>query len=205
MRHLVAFACLVLCTGTTSAVLAQGVDDSARSGQGTEDAASLGEVLQSFETLPLVLKPGQTVRVRDESGRMTRGTVVSISNDQLVVDDVRVRRGFFRQRREERIYARDSVARIDLVDSVWNGAAIGAAIGIGALAWSIQHARATNSDGLEVWFIGGPVFTLATTIGVLIDARINRPVYERLSQAPRVRLRPLLLRDAKGISAQVRF
>jgi hypothetical protein len=89
--------------------------------------------------LPLVLKIGKKIMVRDENGRSSEGSVVSISDKQLVIS----RQGFF-LRRMEYTFARDVVRRIDLVDSTWDGGGIGAAAGLGL--WGLSHAweRATT-------------------------------------------------------------
>ena len=121
----------------TSAALAQDPGGQTSAVEDSQKPAGSREAPTSFEALPLTLKVGQRIIVREESGRTTRGKVVSISDDQVVIGDVFVRRWsnlWSRPRREEHAVGSASVTRIDTVDSVWNGAVIGAAVGVGTLA-----------------------------------------------------------------------
>jgi len=106
---------------------------------GAADTASETPEVQaataSFEALPALLTPGQKVNVRNTAGRATRGKVVSISDNQLVIARRRGPFAFFR-RPEDVTFAVDVVGKIDIVDSTWDGAAIGTAAAIGLWRWT---------------------------------------------------------------------
>jgi hypothetical protein len=136
MRCLLASTILVLSTILPSASFAQSAAGQTAAGEGIEKVR--GSLSTSFDDLPLVLKIGKKIMVRDENGRSSEGSVVSISDKQLVIS----RQGFF-LRRMEYTFARDVVRRIDLVDSTWDGGGIGAAAGLGL--W-VAVARLGASD-----------------------------------------------------------
>ena len=74
-----------------------------------------------------LLNVGQEIKVKEEAGRSVRGKVVSISSSQLVVARRQFPFPYFRLRKEE-VFTEDVVKSVDSVDSVWNGAVIGAAV-----------------------------------------------------------------------------
>ena len=161
-------------------------------------------VTQSFAALQTLLNVGQEVKVREEAGRSVRGKVVSISSSQLVVARRQFWFPYFRPRKEE-VFAEDVVESVDIVDSVWNGALIGAAGGAPFLVHAIlQFDRDENLSGLPLMLYGLPAIMMGVTFGSVIDGRINQTIY-RQTQTPRVTLAPVLGRDQKGIVAHVRF
>ena len=167
--------------------------------------------MASFDALHAILDTGCEVVVRDAAGRKTRGRVSSISDDQIVI----FREGatpFLRliNPAVERRFPVDSVTRIDMVDSTWNGTFIGAAVGVG-LAFGISRWEETavpnsnNLKGLGTLVFGGLSIVVSSAVGHLIDLSMNAPIYERPSQTPRISFVPLLGRERIGLMARVHF
>ena len=109
-------------------------------------------VTDSFGELALILEPGYQVVVWDEAGRKTQGRVLSISGEEVVVTRRRRFLGFFRSP-EELVFGADSITRVEIVDSTWNGAFIGAAVTLGAVA-VITEIDCTPSCDDEYWRSG---------------------------------------------------
>lgn len=130
-------------------------------------------VSEAFNALQGFLAPGVEVIVTDEAGDKTRGWVSSISDEQMAV--FFEERAAFSRRPAERIFAADSIARIDAPDSTWNGALIGAVVGVG-LALAIYSAR---SEGCNVpglcpgAVLGGAAALVSVGVGGVIDHRIS--------------------------------
>jgi hypothetical protein len=183
-------------------------------------------VTDSFEALQPLLGSGYEVVVTDDSGRVRRGKVVSVSGDQLVMSSpvaagtweallpiywavdvgVVVKRQIFRS--GDRVFAGGSVRRIDIVDSTWNGTAIGAAVGAGLVAGVYQwERRQPESSQKGLWTALAVVLGFPTSlrIGHVLDRAINEPIYERPSRRARISVSPWLGRDVKGVIAQARF
>jgi hypothetical protein len=194
IRFLAPFTALLLSALVTSSALAQDVN------------AAPGP----FEALPLVLKVGRTIKVRDHAGRATRGKLVSISADHLVVARRQYPFPYFRPR-DERTLAKDAVRSIEIVDSWWNGALIGALVGAGVLAASIEFQCSSSSacDNFgrrRRWEVGKYLFIPAGAfLGCQLDGLINRTIYEDRPGAPKITLVPWFERDAKGVLLHVRF
>ena len=87
-------------------------------------------VTESFDALTSILDPGYEVVVRDEAGRKPRGRLLSISGEEVVVSRRRI--GLLWSPKKV-MFAVDSIARVDIVDSTWDGIAIGAAAGVGVV------------------------------------------------------------------------
>ena len=198
MRTLSGFTVLFLCTVAISpAVLAQDVNGQISGAKQAQQAAGARQaVASSFEALRPVLKVGQEVKVRDESGRTTLGKVVSISSDQLVIS----RRRFFR--RSVKVAFGEDVARtIHVVDSALDGLLLGMTPGLIASWVSCGSRSASNLCGL----VPLGMLVIGMPVGVAIDEAITKRVYDRQSQMPRVTISPLLGRDQKGVVARVYF
>ena len=163
-------------------------------------------VTESFEALNAILDPGYEVVVWDEAGRKTRGRVVSISGEEVVV--TRRRRFFGRFRSlEELVFGADSITRVEIVDSTRNGVAVGAAVGTG-LAFGLWTAALHTNDFGEAFlyaYLAGGALVFGPIAGHDIDLAINESIYERPSPAPRVTVAPLIGRDRRGLMAVVSF
>ena len=160
---------------------------------------------ESFETLPSILEPGHEVVVMDNEGRRTRGRVLSISRDQLVIS--RPRRLFFRPA-QERAFAEGTVRRIEIVDSTKNGILIGAAVGAGLVVGVAFWEERTVPDGnlKGAWTFMAIISAIFYPfIGHGEDLRKNEPIYEQSLRTPQIALVPLLGRDQQGIVARVSF
>ena len=172
MRTLVSLACLLIHPIGTLPALAQGA--------GTVDQAG------SFEALPLVLQVGQEVKVSTGSERATGGRVVSLSGDQLVVARRQYPFPYFRPR-VERTFTKELVSGIDLVDSNWNGAVIGAvgAVGFNA-AWIESNCSPSCDDNFGKagrWVLGSLLFVpIGVALGGLVDSLITKPIYKDRSE-----------------------
>jgi hypothetical protein len=167
-------------------------------------------VLASFDKLQPILEPGYEVVVWD-AWRKTRGRVSSISADQVVVYQ-RAASPLLRlfNPPRDRLFPADSVTQIDIVDSTWNGALIGAAVApvlvFGIHRWEETAVSDSNSmKGIATVVFGGISAVLAIGIGQRIDSSINRPVYQRRRGIPPVTLTPWLEPTRRGVLARVRF
>jgi hypothetical protein len=194
MKAALAITALLLSTVIPPAALAQ--DSATQTGAvgETQKPAGSREPSNSFEALPLVFGVGQEVKVRDEAGRTTRGKVVSISDNQLVVVRARV----------EQAFAKEAVRSIDIVDSPWNGALIGA-VGSAALlgAW-VKNCE--SGECVQGRMFPAVIGNLAgILVGGLIDERITKRVYEHQPPTSRVTISPMLGRERIGLVARMRF
>ncbi len=175
MRTLLAFALLLLSTVVTPAALAQDVEGQISGVGETQEAAKAQAVASSFEALQAVLKVGQRVKVRDGAGRSTRGNVVSISSNQLVIHSGPRALGpdMYSWSLQRWAFTEDVVRRIDIVDSFLEGALIGAgvAFGVGLLA----RAESSSLMGASV-SIAVPI---GIVVGAVIDWSITQPIYGR--------------------------
>jgi hypothetical protein len=165
----------------------------------------------SFGELPPILQPGYEVVVWDATGHKTRGRVSSISGHQVVIYR-RAASPFLRlfNSPKDRVFPADSVARIDIVDSTWNGALIGAAIApvlvYGIHRWEETAVSDSNSmKGMATVVFGGISAVLAIAIGQRIDLSMNQPIYQRQRGIPQVTLAPWLEPTRKGVVARIRF
>jgi len=164
----------------------------------------------SFEGLQAALTGGPEVIVRDAEGRKTRGRVSSVSQDQIVIkkNTSAILRLFGRS--QERTFPADAVTRIEIVDSTWNGALVGAAVAPFVVLGihGVEEAAVSDSNDMKgIWtlVLGSMSVVLCIEIGREIDSRINDPIYERPSQQPQVAIGPLLGRGRVGVMARVSF
>jgi len=166
-----------------------------------------GEV-EPLATWPPIVVADQGVRIRLEQRRGVAGRVVRVEEAQLTI---RYRPRLFRPFRTpiEQTLDRDGIRTIDLVDSDWNGAAIGAAGAIAFTAIAIHKDCTPSCDdnfgkGAR-WVMGTIGFVLpATAVGALIDGALNRRIYEA-GPVRSVRVVPTLGRGRKGMIAAVAF
>jgi hypothetical protein len=165
----------------------------------------------SFDELPPILEPGYEVVVWDAAGRKTRGRVSLISGNQVVVYQ-RAASPLLRLfiPPKDRAFPADSVARIDIVDSTWNGALIGAAIApvlvFGIHRWEDTSVSDSNSmKGIATVALGGISAVLAIAIGQRIDLSMNQPTYQRQRGLPQVTLVPWLEPARKSVVVRIGF
>jgi hypothetical protein len=163
----------------------------------TRPAAAQAIPVESFEDLQKLLRPGQQVTVRDQSGRQQSGQFVSMTGHDMMLD---VRRSFFRV--ERRSFAEDAVSRVDINDSLLNGFLIGA--GIGTAVWAYRGARCDGADCVAIGYEGIAYVVGGFGIGILVDGL----VYQTVFASPRtrhVRFEPLVGFSRAGIAARISF
>ena len=165
----------------------------------------------SFEEVSTILEPGYEVVVVDESGKKMFGRVSALSDDTVVLCRQRPRlAALFRGAIEERSFNAETVSRIDIVDSTWNGMVIGAALApaivYGIHKWE-EAAVPDNNDlkGLLTIVLGGIGATAAIGIAYAIDRAVNQSIYERRLGAHAVTLIPWVESNRASILVQVRF
>ena len=110
---------------------------------------------------------------------------------------------------EELVFGADSITRVEIVDSGWNGALIGAAIApalvYGIWLWEDNTFPDSNLKGAGTAYLGSASVLMAILVGHGIDLSINESTYERPSQASRVTVAPLVGRYRCGLMAVVSF
>jgi hypothetical protein len=147
---------------------------------------------QSFTDLQPLLKPGQRVIVTDGKGLKTTGRVVSLLGNQLEIEE----------RRLQIMFSEGSVRRVEADDSTWNGALIGAGVGLLLGVLAVKNPSA-NSEGEEMGLLGaGPL------IGYFLGEAIDRETHRLLYVSPGtsgMTFVPLVGRARVGIAAAIRF
>lgn len=147
----------------------------------------------SFDDLPRILKEGQTVFIRDDAGRETRGKVADVSADFLSITTP-----------AQRTFRRDSIATISETDRLQNGALIGSGIATGFAVW--DYLIDPSEPGNAVVF--AVAIGLGSAIGAGIDALISRPgrvLYRSGRRIPSVVISLPVERDRRGVLISVRF
>lgn len=200
---------LLLCAVCPEVIAAQGLPDRTTSTEDGKAGQQRATFANAFEALPQVLETGQEVKIRGDGRRATRGRVVSIAGDQLVIARRQYPFPYFRPRKEE-AFTKAVVRNIDVVDPSWNGATLGAAAAIGFLAVSIERDCSPscndNFGRPGRWVLGSVMLVpLGTAAGGLIDSLMNRRVYEGEPQKPRVTISPALGRTGVGLSLSIPF
>jgi hypothetical protein len=165
--------------------------------------ATAQEVAGSFEQLQVLVKPGDTVTVRDASGVETKGTIAALSSSTLALlaADTRLE---LSENDVSAIKQRRS-------DSLANGALIGLAIGAGASAALMIAVGAEEGEEMEVGFALmaiGIYGAIGTGIGVGIDALIKKEhvIFRRQPTTElQVGIAPWLTTQRKGVLVTLRF
>ncbi len=152
-----------LCAATVL-VLALALSSAA---EAEEQAESLPA--RSFSALKPWLTEGERLIVRDSSGSKTHWRVVSLSGDKL-----EMKRSRWNLRTERRTWTEATVRQIQHEDSRWEGAAIGAAIGLAA---DVIMLKSPKCDLYCAPFVFAAM-PLGMLIGRAIDGSINLTLYE---------------------------
>lgn len=165
----------------------------------TSSTASAQGIAHSFDQLQLLVRPGDTLIVRDAQGTETSGRVKALSQTTLTLSAQTFTRDF----RETDV----NVIRQRLSDPLANGALWGLVIG-GALA--VVPVVACNAMGdcgpAAAVFI--PIYAgIGAGIGVGFDALISRPqvIFEKPGSATRLRTAPLLGAGRRGVQLSLFF
>jgi hypothetical protein len=158
-------------------------------------------VVNSFDELRGVLKPGRTVTVIDEGGRVTRGKVATISQDALVLDTEGA------SGREQRTFGKGPIKATAKRDSLWNGFGWGALAGLGAAA--IATAACTGCDGGLVFaFAAAGTIPGGAAAGVIMDL-VHRPdvriEYGKGGRTSSITIGPWLGGQTRGVYLAARW
>jgi hypothetical protein len=124
---------------------------------------------RSFSDLQRWLTEGERLIVRDSSGSKTHWRVVSLSGDKL-----EMKRSRWNLRTERRTWTEATVQEIQHEDSKWEGAVIGAAIGLAA---DVIMLKSPKCDLYCAPFVFAAM-PLGMLIGRAIDGSINLTLYE---------------------------
>lgn len=166
--------------------------------QTSQGAADVG----SFAVVQHLLSAGEAVRVVDDRGATTKGTMVSVSDTELVVAR---RRALFGRPGESRTraFTRDSIAAIGVEDSTWNGALIGGATTAVMLGvWARQCETGECMQGRALTAVLGTAAGLGA--GALVDSLMSHRIYERPARAALL-VAPSVARGRRAVVAQLRW
>lgn len=140
-------------------------------------------------------------------GRRTRGRYVTMSDSSLEMVKPRVWRW---QKPVAKTFTDAAVTTVKRVDSAWEGAVIGFAVGyIPLTAHVCQHDNRGEMACLGAVYYAGPLLGLVgASVGMFIDGRHNKTIYRAGtpgSGATTVSLSPLLTTRTAGGLLTVRF
>jgi len=155
----------------------------------------------SFEQLEVLVKPGEKIEVLGADGTLSSGKMESLTPTSLRVSI----NGSIRD------YAQKDAIEIKKRkgDSLWNGAAIGAAsgAGVGILDWVAEGGCDCTAG--DVVAIVGVFSAMGAGVGIAIDALITHRKTIYRSPAPtslsRLALAPLLSSRSKGVTVKFSF
>lgn len=145
-------------------------------------------------TLDNAVSRGQTVVIVDQTGAKVKGRVADVSSTEIVLLTP-----------DRRMFARDTVARITRIDGVWNGALIGAAIGL-APAIGIWIAGACGGDYANSdrnCLLGAAFLAGGALGGAAMDAAISKTVYR--SARTHVKIVPKLSPSQSSLAVRIGF
>lgn len=164
--------------------------------------AGAQEIASSFDQLRVLVKPGDTVTVRDGSGRETTGRIADLSSSSLALLVGGDRRDL-------------AAGQIDTIrqrrsDSLANGAKWGFGLGAG-LGVLVGAAIATEYEdaGAAAIVLGSLLYGgLGAGVGTGVDAMIsgNQVIYaRRVSSTARVSVAPVLTRERRSVLVSLGF
>lgn len=147
------------------------------------------------------VKVGQHIQMTTSEGGVARGTVVSLTPDQMDFKDG--------DGNTSKV-AFGGVRQIKVIDSKANGFIGGAlAGGLGVAAVHVvtyytgvaPFAVSLYGGKLTTGVIGGAV--IGGVVGMMIDSRKMKTVYERRDGGMAVKIRPIVTAGSRGVGAQV--
>ena len=149
---------------------------------------------QSQVDLPVSM--GQKVRITVVDGRTLKGKVSGLTPQSIELAGTSI--------------SATDVQRVQLSDSVWDGAGKGASLGLllGALAgvgagMKFDSRDDTSSSDL-VLGVGAGVVSGAI-LGSVVDAMRTKTVYRRAGAGPSINVSPIVSNAGKGAGVQVRW
>ena len=154
----------------------------------------------SFEQLQVLVKPGDTISVTDNTGREFKGQIASLSSSSLAL----LVEGGRRDLTEVEI----TTIRQDRQDSLGNGAKWGLGIGAGlGLAAGVAIASGDGNASALIPILALVYGGLGAGVGAGLDALIlsNQIIYYKPSNSARLTVSPLVTRERKGVLLSVRF
>jgi hypothetical protein len=163
-----------------------------------QTAASAQTVPVNPSTLDAVLMPGTTVWITDSTGREERTRIVDVAGDVVTTSTGEETRRI-RKAEVTRVSARRA-------DSVWNGALIGAGVGVasGLFFCSLMEPWETCRGDISSM---SRVGALGAGIGIGIDALIRgrKTLYEAVPGSRQLRAAPIVDRRARGLQVSLNF
>jgi hypothetical protein len=144
------------------------------------------------------------VVVTDDTGQETKGQLQEVSPSALVLS---IPTGAT----SRRTFATDRVLAIKRTDSVWNGALIGLAVGLGtgiALVRGNCDAPDPECEAIVWMALGLPSIAVGTAVGAVIDRAIgSEPIYVDASRSRQrsVRISPVVGRHGGGVRLMLAF
>jgi hypothetical protein len=171
----------------------------------TGSPAGWPQEAKTFEQLQMLVRPNDTVTVRDAAGATLRGRIADLSATSLRLVDKNPLRTF--------ALADVVEVRVRRQDSLANGAKIGAGVGAALATISIIALCAADDDsGCSGWIVlaVGPYAAMGAGMGVAVDAmRVReRTVFRAApagSVAHRVQIAPVLGGGRKGVALRLTF
>ena len=156
------------------------------------------EPVRTLSDLPSRVQKGDRIRVKLRDGMVVSGRFDSVAGSSLRLSA---------SRNSLRELSEITVAEVEKKrhDSVWNGAAIGALIGLGVGAAATAATCGTNDTECSTiaTLVFLPTFTGGgLAIGALTDHFVYQydPIYlQSASDRPRLRLSPLVSKNQKGV------
>jgi hypothetical protein len=164
--------------------------------------ADAQEIAGTFDQLRVLVKAGDKVRVVDDAGRETAGTIAELSPASLGL--------LVRGQRRDLTAAEINTITQRRSDSLANGAkwGFGVGAGLGLLAGLALASEYDEGDDSALVFFGALIYGgIGAGIGAGVDALIStrQVIYARRAASFRVTVRPLLTRRRQGAMVAVGF
>ena len=155
-------------------------------GAAGQDPASSWKELQGADRP----RRGDGVYVTDSTGRRIKGAISDVLSTGLTIT-----RG-----RETWTVNDTEITKIERQDPIWNGAAIGAGIGYGALFAYCM--RGDYSDCFAAGVYAYPFVAATTALGILWDATTHETLFEAPGHS-KVAMVPMMGRERFGVQLSV--
>jgi hypothetical protein len=162
---------------------------------------------QSFLGIPIRVAIGDRVRVTDQTGRTTKGTITQLSDSALTLDGLTA---------VPRVFDEASVKKIRLPYSPGPDARLG--FGIGVFSGGLAGALVSHGDLGAILYgatkIGAPLGVIATGVIVATGAALHpfdksKDVYlggtRGASKTSAIAIGPQIAKERKGVLVSVRF
>jgi hypothetical protein len=165
--------------------------------------AEAQEIASTLEQLAVLVKPGDSVRLIDATGRETNGRIARVLRDVLIVETP----AGPRQLGESEVVTITQRRG----DSLKNGATIGGVAGAAYFA-TMMAIFSQYNDGGDVIVVtavttGALMVGLGAAVGVAIDALIARQqvIFQKAASPRRVTVSPLVGQGRRGAAVTISF